>query len=75
MLEARTDRVHLIDSEAVQLAAKSMAQAKLHNEITTELPKGFEGIGKLPGPQDTAQRNAEPVIHPARKVSLALKGR
>ena len=75
MLEVKADKVYIIDSEAVQLPNESRDQTKLHNKITTACPKGFEGIGKLPGPQDTAQRNAEPVIHPARKVSLALRDR
>lgn len=48
----------------------------MHQEITTEFEDVFEGIGRLPGKHKIQLKgNAEPVIHPARKVPFALRDR
>ena len=56
--------------------SESGGQTQPHKEITTEFSDVFEGIGRLPGKHKIQLKgNAEPVIHPARKVPFTLRDR
>lgn len=64
-------RVHVINKEKVTQKEKPNATdwVKEYNDV-------FKGIGHLPGEQKIRLRaDAEPVIHPARKMLVALKKR
>jgi len=55
----------------MQLKKKAM-----HSDWAEEYKEVFKGVGRLPGEHKIKLRvNAEPVIHPARKVPVALKER
>lgn len=72
-------RVHVINSKAVTQSDTAEKQ----NEMVTSVNKTvkhyqdvFEGVGCLPGKHKIQlKENPQAVIHPARKVPLALKER
>lgn len=64
-------RVHVINKEKVTQKEKAKA-----TDWVKEYRDVFKGIGRLPGEHKIKLRaDAEPVIHPARKVPVALKKR
>lgn len=71
-------RVHVINKEmTTQKRRKDATTERItQNDWIKEYKEVFKGIGKLPGKHKIKLReNAEPVIHPARKVPVALKER
>lgn len=64
-------RVHVINKENVTQKGKAKA-----TDWVKEYSDVLKGIGRLPGEHKIKLRaDAEPVIHPARKVPIALKKR
>jgi len=71
-------RVHVINKEVtIQEKSKDATKKKaMHSDWAEEYKEVFKGVGRLPGEHKIKLRvNVEPVIHPARKVPVALKER
>lgn len=71
-------RVHVIDRDKVTSSDNTEATTcrTKHTDWVKEYKEVFKGIGRLPGKHKIRLKdNAEPVIHPARTVPVALKKR
>lgn len=71
-------RVHVINKEVTTHEKTKDATSKgvMHCDWVKEYKEVFKGIGRLPGEYKIKlKEDAEPVIHPARKVPVALKER
>lgn len=71
-------RVHVINKEVTMHEKTKDATSKgvTHCDWVKEYKEVFKGIGCLPGEYKIKlKEDAEPVIHPARKVPVALKER
>lgn len=71
-------RVSVIDTDKVKTPENTEATTHraTHTDWVKEYREVFKGIGRLPGIHKIRlKENAEPVIHPARKVPVALRQR
>lgn len=69
-------RVHVIDTDKVETAPQNTAATTSRPKHTVWVKNVFKDIGRLPGKYKIRlKKNAEPDIHQARTVPVALKQR